>query len=128
MIPQYELDEFSNTVAAEVASQTGMMVGHIAQYDLVGKRYIFTFKVGLDKYSYPAIKASDMHAANSLQGIFEALVKQVLTDTSPETLLKKKQMLSAGIPIVDVAPVIDQKGKRHFRMKAETGLISSILN
>ena len=128
MIPQNVLDEFSNSVAAEVAAETGMLVGHIAKYDPVGKRYIFTFKVGLDKYSYPAVKASDMHAANSFQGIFDALVKQVLTDTSPETLLKKKQMLGAGIPIVDVAPVIDQQGKRHFRMKAETGLITSILN
>lgn len=128
MIPQNILDELSKSVAAEVASETGMLVGHIAKYDIVGKRYIFTFKVGLDKYSYPAVSADTLHSANSFQKVFEALVRQVLEDTSPETLLKKKQMLSAGIPIIDVAPVVDQKGKRHFRMKAETGLLSSILN
>lgn len=128
MIPQNILDELSKSVAAEVASETGMLVGHIAKYDIVGKRYIFTFKVGLDKYSYPAVSADTLHSANSFQKVFEALVRQVLEDTSPETLLKKKQMLSAGIPIIDVAPVVDQKGNRHFRMKAETGLLSSILN
>lgn len=122
MINKDGLDVLSQSVAQEVYRETGIRCGHIARMDTIGQRAIFAFKL-LANYSHQAVSYDDLSRAHSWQGIYEGMVRQTLADTAPWALAKKLAMQIAGETPPEIPIVIDQKGRRHHRLVAETGYI-----
>lgn len=106
------LDELAKSVADEVHKKTGLIVGYDAKFDKVGQRILFTFKPGT-KYVYDTVSYEEMRRPPGWQPIYERLVQLVC-----EGGVRRGNHGEPEIPIV-----VDQSGKRHFRMVAETGYI-----
>lgn len=125
MIPQDQLDALAKSVAEEVHRRTGKLVGHIAVKDKKGPRIVFTFKVD-QIFAHGQASTDDLKKAMSWQGIYEGLVEHVLKQTAPWALAKKAEILKAGGEVEpEVPPIIDQQGRRHHRLMAETGFIGA---
>lgn len=120
MINQAGLDMLAESVARQIHLDTGMQCGHIARIDEVGQRALFAFKL-LANMSHQEVPLAKLEAAHSWQGIFERLVSQALEDTAPWALARKVALQKAGEFQPEIAPAIDQQGRRHFRMFAEGG-------
>lgn len=120
MINQEGLDMLSESVAKQIHLDTGMQCGHMVRIDEIGQRALFAFKV-LANMSHQEVSLEKLKAAHSWQGIFEVLVRQALEDTAPWALARKVALRKAGEFQPEIAPVIDQQGRRHHRMFAEGG-------
>lgn len=122
MINQQGLDLLSQSVAQEVFRETGIRCGHIARMDKIGQRAIFAFKL-LANYSHQCVAYDELSRAHSWQGIYDALVRRVLEDTAPWALARKLALQAQGETPPEIPIVIDQQGRRHHRLVAETGYI-----
>ncbi len=122
ILNQQALDLLSTSVAEEVFRETGIRCGHIGRLDDVGQRAIFAFKL-LANYSHQVVSYDELSRAHSWQGIYDAMVRRALEETAPWALARKLAMQKAGETPPEIPIVIDQQGRRHHRMFAETGYI-----
>lgn len=106
------IDELAKSVADEAHRRTGLLVGYDAKMDDIGQRVLFTFKPG-SKYIYDSASYDELRRPPGWQPIYDRLVSAVC-----EGNVRRENRGEPEIPIV-----IDQRGKRHFRMVAETGYI-----
>lgn len=106
------IDELAKSVADEAHRRTGLLIGYDATMDDVGQRVLFTF-VRDGKYVYENASYEELKRPPGWQPIFDRLVGVVC-----EGNVRRENRGEPEIPIV-----IDQRGKRHFRMVAETGYL-----
>lgn len=108
------IDDMAKSVADEVHRRTSLLVGYSAKMDDVGQRVLFTFKLGA-KYIYDTASYEELKRPPGWQPIFDRLV-----DVACKGNVSRESRGEPEIPIV-----IDQRGKRHLRLVAETGYIGS---
>lgn len=123
-------EQLARSVADEVHTETRKPCGYYAKVEERSGRVNFTFKVGVTdeeiRYSTPSLTMFELKSnVTSWQPIFEQLVRSVLKDVSPLGYAQRLARMNEGEPEVPV--FIDQQGKRHYTMKAETGYLEGIL-
>lgn len=128
MIDQAGVDMLAQGVARQVHLDTGINCGWGGKIDRIGKRIIFVYRL-LASNSVQEVLIADLERAHSWQSIFEAMVKKALEDNAPWALAKKLAIKAEnerlwGSSPPDIAPSIDEQGRRHHRMFCETGVFN----
>lgn len=108
MIPNLILETFAQEMAKDLHKRTGRMVG----FGVSGSYFetTFSFKVGTFDVRKAKVRNSRLRNAEALTSVAEEIVSKILALT--------KQ---------DEAPsiLVDENGRRHIIMKAETGFLTS---
>jgi hypothetical protein len=108
MIPKYAVEAFAQDVAKDLHKRTGRMVGFAVS--LSAFQAIFAFKVGTFEVKKIRVPTSALRNSESWPIVAADLLAKVLAETQ-----------------LDQAPtvVLDEHGRRHITMKAETGFITA---
>jgi hypothetical protein len=115
------LELLAQSVAEQLFRDTGHKTGYMVRKDEVGKRALFTFRIG-EPYVYSDVSLEALEKAHSWQGIFETLVEQCLRETAPWVLARKRALAKQKDSLPEIVPALDPAGRRHFRLFAETGI------
>ena len=115
MIHQDILDTFAKSVADTMHQRSGKRIGYYAKPDARSNRVTFTFKAG-EMSAHCTLQADDLSKANSWQGLADGMVAHALSHIDPK--ISFAPTIGPEIPVF-----IDQAGRRHHTLKAETGLL-----
>lgn len=109
MIPAGALDLFGQGVAKTLHEKTELLVGFTSVVSYFEVK--FSFKVGAGEIRQVRVPLSVLEKSLSWQPIHDKLVEAVMAMTEPER--------GPGY-------TVDEFGRRHFRLKADTGFINSL--
>lgn len=127
IFPQEALNAFAQGIADEVWRATGQkeQVGFAAREKPNLLRVEFSFAIG-QKYSFPIFSIEQMKSAVDWGELSEEAVRKVLRDIAPAALARRIYENSIRKEFQPEVPIfIDQAGRRHHTLKAETGFLSS---
>ena len=108
MIPQGALEIFATSVAKTLHEKTRKMVGNAVSGSYFETN--FHFVVGSGERQTVKIKNRDLERAHSWQGLHDKIVEHVLREI--------KAAEGPGF-------IVDENGRRHFFMRAETGFLTN---
>lgn len=127
-IPYIVLDALAQSVANEVHSRTGMLVGHRARWDGAAQRVIFTFVVGVNPPQYEEWTIESLKGAHSFSAAANHMIDSVLQKNTPWALSLRLNQRKQGTWEPEIKPFVDQYGRRHFRLQAEVGVYTNVFN
>ena len=107
------LDTFAQGIADTIYKRIGRKVGYAAKWDDKADRVVFTFKAN-ELSAHCTIPMGDLSRAHSWQGLADMMTAKALDHLDPQTVFAPT--IEPEVPVF-----IDQQGKRHFTMKADTG-------
>lgn len=113
MIQQDILDQFAAGIAQTIHQRTQKKVGYAAKYDKRSNRVTFTFKAN-ELSAHCTVEMVELSKAHSWQALGDSMVAKALSHLDPITVF-------APTHEPEVPVFIDQAGKRHFTLKADTG-------
>lgn len=107
------LDGFAQGIASTIHKRIGKQVGYLAKVDGRANRVIFTFKAD-ELSAHCTVPFDDLNKAHSWQGLGDMMVAKALVHLDPVTVF-------APTNEPEVPVFVDQRGARHFTLKADTG-------
>lgn len=113
MISQAILDDFAKGIAAAIHARINKRVGYSAKLDKRSNRVVFTYKAN-ELAAHCTIPMDELAKANSWQALGDSMVSKALNHLDPVVTF-------APTNEPEVPVFIDQKGARHFTLKADMG-------
>lgn len=119
MISQAILDQFAQGIAQTLHKRIGRQVGYAAKVDKRANRVIFTYKAD-ELSAHCTVPFDDLSKAHSWQALGDSMVAKALLHLDPVTVF-------APTHEPEVPVFVDQKGARHFTLKADMGRLGLLI-